>query len=40
MHGWGLITSSQLLKNYLLRFGQVAVPNELRTCIYRRFLRR
>lgn len=40
MHGWGLITSSQLLRNYLLRFGQVAVPNGLRTCIYRRFLRR
>lgn len=40
MYKWNLITLPQLLKNYVLRFAQVAIPNKLRTCIYKKILRK
>ncbi|WP_311442419.1 glycosyltransferase [Hoylesella enoeca] len=39
MYRWKLISRSQLMKNYLLRFLQVAFPNRLRTWIYQHLLR-
>lgn len=39
MYCWKLISRGQLMKNYLLRFLQVAFPNQLRTWIYQHLLR-
>lgn len=40
MYKWNLITFPQLVKNYIFRFGQVAIPNNLRAYIYKNFLRK
>lgn len=40
MYDWKLITWPQLMKNYCLRFAQVAFPTKLRTWIYQNILRK
>ena len=40
MYQWGLITYPQLMKNYCLRFAQVAFPTSLRTWVYQNMLRK
>ena len=40
MYNWHLITYPQLMKNYCLRFAQVAFPTSLRTWVYQNMLRK
>ena len=40
MYKWHLITYPQLMKNYCLRFAQVAFPTSLRTWVYQNMLRK
>lgn len=40
MYQWHLITYPQLMKNYILRFAQVAFPTTLRTWAYQHLLRK
>jgi hypothetical protein len=40
MYQWHLITYTQLMKNYALRFMQVAFPTSMRTWIYQNMLRK